>query len=391
MPRAALIITAVVLLVAPATASADFVHVVAPGESLTSIAAADGLTLDQLAAANGISPYTQLVAGTDIQIPPQGGAPTATQGVAQPAAGGDGDGDADDAQYVSDSAAPVSAAPSTAGSYVVQPGDTLTAIAARAGMSVAQLAADNGLDPNAPLLIGTTLALSGSGTAPVNSAPSTGGSYVVQPGDTLTAIAARAGISVAQLAADNGLDPNAPLLIGTMLRLAGSSGTTTFVSNSTGSADSQPVGSAAQGNPTDPPYPTPETVSSSQVGSIASANGVSPSLAAAIADQESGFNNDLVSSADARGVMQILPGTWQWIQHTLDAGGPPLAPASAADNVRGGVLLLRSLLNSTGGDPAMAAAGYYQGLPSIQRNGVYTDTQQYVNSVMALRQRFGGG
>jgi len=90
-------------------------------------------------------------------------------------------------------------------------------------------------------------------------------------------------------------------------------------------------------------------------------------------------------------VMQILPGTWDWIQRTLAAGGPPLAPASAADNVRGGVLMLRSLLNSTGGDPALAAAGYYQGLPSVQRDGMYASTQQYVNSVLALRSRFGGG
>jgi LysM repeat protein len=391
MPRAALIATALLLLVAPATASAAFVHVVGPGESLTSIAAADGLTVNQLAAANGISPYTQLVAGTDIQIPPQGGAPAATQSVAQPVAGGDGDSDGDDVQYVS-TAAPASATSSGGGSYVVQPGDTLTAIAARAGMSVDQLAAANGIDPNAPLLAGAVLQLSGSGVAPVNSAPSTGGSYVVQPGDTLTAIAARAGMSIAQLAANNGIDPNAPLLIGTVLRL--SSGTTTFVSSTTGSGGSaatQPVGAAAQGNPTDPPYPTAETVTAGQVGSIASANGVSPSLADAIAYQESGFNNDLVSSADARGVMQILPGTWAWIQQTLVAGGPPLAPASAADNVRGGVLLLRSLLNSTGGDPAMAAAGYFQGLPSVQQNGVYPATQQYVNDVMALRQRFGGG
>jgi hypothetical protein len=49
------------------------------------------------------------------------------------------------------------------------------------------------------------------------------------------------------------------------------------------------------------------------------------------------------------------------------------------------------LLNSTGGDPAMAAAGYFQGLPSVQRYGVYPSTQQYVNDVMSLAQRFGGG
>jgi soluble lytic murein transglycosylase-like protein len=138
-----------------------------------------------------------------------------------------------------------------------------------------------------------------------------------------------------------------------------------------------------------PPYPTLEHVSASEVGSIADANGVPASLAEAIGWQESGFDNSLVSSADARGVMQIIPGTWGYIQRNL-TGGVPLAPASAASNVRGGVLLLHALLSATGGDPALAAAGYYQGLSSVRQNGMYSDTQQYVNSVLALRQRFGG-
>jgi len=235
--------------------------------------------------------------------------------------------------------------------------------------------------------------------SPASDTTSSGSSYVVQAGDTLSAIAARAGESVDALAAANGLNPRHYLITGTVLRVppgSGSgSGSTVDVSLSSSSessaATSQPVGGPAQGTPTDPPYPTPERVSASEVGSVAAANGVPPSLAAAIAWQESGFNNDLVSSADARGVMQILPGTWAWIQHSLDTGGPPLAPASAADNVRGGVLLLHSLLQSTGGDPAMAAAGYYQGLPSVIQHGVYPSTQNYVNSVLALERQFGGG
>jgi LysM repeat protein len=229
------------------------------------------------------------------------------------------------------------------------------------------------------------------GTSTTSSAGSTGGSYVVQPGDTLSSIAARAGVSVASLAAANGLDAGGILVSGTALHLAGTpSGTTQFVSGSTASPTvAQPVGAAAQGTVTDPAYPTPEVLSASQIGNVAAAHGVSPSLADAIAWQESGFNNDLVSSADARGIMQILPGTWQYIQNDLNPG-TPLAPASAIDNVRGGVLLLHSLLNATGGDPAMAAAGYYQGLPSVQSHGVYASTQQYINSVLALRHRFGG-
>ena len=384
------------ILAVPATASAYFVHVVAPGETLTSIAAADGLTVAELAIANGLSPTAQLIAGSSLQIPPQQSGVTAPapEAASSAPAGttGDGDNDADD---VGSSGTAAAAPAGASGAYVVQPGDTLSGIAARAGVSPASLASANGLDLNGVLISGTVLHLSGAGiaapastTVPVSMTTSTTtSSYVVQPGDTLTAIASRAGVSPASLAAANGLALNGVLVSGTVLRLSGSSA---GVVSSASAAASQPVGAVAEGSPTDPPYPTPERVTAPQVGSIAAANGVPAALAAAIAWQESGFNNDLVSSADARGVMQILPGTWQWIQQSLDTG-PPLAPASAADNVRGGVLMLHSLLNATGGDPAMAAAGYFQGLPSVQQHGMYPDTQQYVQNVLSLERQFGGG
>jgi LysM repeat protein len=368
-------IAAAALLAVPATASAYFVHVISRGETLSSVAAADGLSVDQLAAANGLSVTAQLVAGETIQIPPQqssGGISAASESSVVP---------------VSTTTA------SSGGAYVVQPGDTLTGIAARSGVSPSSLAAVNGLDPNGLLISGTVIHVSGgagmaapaSVAVPVSTTASSGGAYVVQPGDTLTAIADRAGVTPGSLAASNGLEENGVLVSGKVIHLAGNSAPV-----ASSAATSQPVGAVAQGSPVDPPYPTPERVSGSEVGSIAAANGVPASLATAVAWQESGFNNDLVSSADARGVMQILPGTWQWIQHSLDTGAP-LAPASAADNVRGGVLLLHSLLGATGGDPAMAAAGYFQGLPSVQQHGLYPETQQYVNSVLALERQFGGG
>lgn len=318
-------------LVAPATASADFAHTVTPGESLYSIAAADGLTVSQLAAANGLSANSPLVKGSVIQIPPQGAAgagaavpastSVATSGSSATACDPDGDGDND-----------------------------------------------------------------GCGaSAPAGSTSSAGGSYVVQPGDTLSAIAARAGTTVAQLAAANGLRPNGVLLSGSTLTLSGGGSSTVFTSTAAG----QPVGAAAEGSSNAPPYPTPERVSAGEVGQIAADNGVPGSLADAIAWQESGFNNDLVSPADARGVMQILPGTWAWIQQNL--AGQTLAPASAADNVRGGVLLLRSLLNSSGGDPSLAAAGYFQGWSSVQQHGLFPSTKQYVRDVTSLESQFGGG
>lgn len=321
VPAVAISLAAATVLALPAGASAAFLHTVGPGESLSSVAATDGLTVAQLAAANGLPPATELTAGSQLVIPSQ------TDGVPSEAstpASSDEDGD------------------------------------------------DEG----------------GSSTAaptPVSSSSQ----YVVQPGDTLTALAVRAGTSVAQLAAANGLDPAAALLSGTTLTLGAAAGSPSSESNTAEAATSQPVAASAEGSPGGAPYATPQTIGSAEISSIAAANGVPPSLAKAIAYQESGFNNGLVSSADARGVMQITPGTWSWINENL-AGPMPLAPASILDNVRGGVLLLRSLLQATGGNQGLAAAGYYQGLPSVVQEGMYPSTQQYVADVEALQQRFGG-
>jgi LysM repeat protein len=289
------------------------------------------------------------------------------------------------------------ASASAAFEHVVATGESLSSVAAADGLSVAQLAAANGLSSDAGLVAGSLLAIpsqSAPATAGVSSAQTTGtfeqpaapaasgGGYLVQPGDTLSGIAARYGVSVASLAAVNGLNPDGLLLAGATLSVTGAP------VSSIAPAVVQPVSTAVASS--SGPQPTAEMVSSSTVGAIAAANGVSPSLAEAIGYQESGFNNDLVSSTGATGVMQIEPGTWDYIGTNLTTP-PPLSPASATDNIRGGVLLLRSLLAQTGGDPAMAAAGYYQGLASVRRHGLYSDTQQYVADVLALRQRFGGG
>jgi LysM repeat protein len=325
-----LLVLAAAALASPPAASADVMHTVMPGETLTGIATRDGLTVAALAAANGISPFTKLIAGSTLAIPPQGAPASTTHATStspRTSTGStsvcDGDADADDARCF---------------------------------------------------------------TAGARFTSSAGGSYLVRPGDTLSGIAARAGTTVSALAALNGLNPRHYLLYGTVLRLP--AGTTTPTSSV---GNSEPVGAAAVGSLRAPPYPTPQRVTAGQIGSIAAANGVPPSLAEAIGWQESGFNNDLVSPAGARGVMQILPGTWNWIGTVLNRGGIPLAPASAIDNVRGGVIMLHALLAATGGNEAQAAAGYYQGLSSVRQIGMYSDTQQYVRDVMALSHRFGGG
>jgi soluble lytic murein transglycosylase-like protein len=265
-------------------------------------------------------------------------------------------------------------------SHYVEPGETLWSIAAANGLTAGELAAANGLSSEAHVIAGSTLAVpdgGDAGTAAGAAAPPALGSYVVRDGDTLTNIAARCGVSVAAVAAMNGLDPAGALQSGTVLKLP-----TGATLEATAPA---PAGRVV---PNAAPYPTSERLSLATIGEIAAASGVPASLAEAIAWQESGFNNSMVSDANARGVMQLLPGTWSWVSANLAT--TPLDASSAIDNVKAGALYLGQLLRDTGGDPARAVAAYYQGLDSVRRVGMLPATRRYVDDVLALRARFGG-
>jgi soluble lytic murein transglycosylase-like protein len=285
--------------------------------------------------------------------------------------------------------------------HTVSPGETLWQLAAQNNMTTRSFAAANGLPEDARIVAGTTITIpsvseaaaalasapaaaatgaSGAqvGTSTPAAAPAPMGGYTVRPGDTLSGLAATSRVSVAQIAQMNGLDAAAPLLAGTVIKLPTGSPTP---ANAAKPAPAPRVAPAA-------PAAAPGRVSAGDVHSVAAEHGVPGSLAAAIGWQESGFNNAMVSSANARGVMQVMPGTWDWIQENL--AKRKLDPASATDNVHAGVLYLRSLLNSTGGDPATAAAAYYQGLSSVRRIGMLPETRRYVDNVLALRSRFGG-
>ncbi|HEU4975897.1 MAG TPA: LysM peptidoglycan-binding domain-containing protein [Baekduia sp.] len=348
--RLSALAAALTVMLLPASAGAA-THLVAVGETLSGIAAANGLSTQSLAAANGLPADAYVIAGRTLEIPAPGTAPAASAVSAQTAS-----------------------EPAPLGGYRVRLGDTLSAIAAEHGVSLEQLAAANGLDPTGVLVVGTSLRLPTPGAAPVSpGAPSTStsGGRLVNPGETLWGIAMANGVTPAALAAANGLDPEAHVIAGTHLTIPSGASAAAPAATPSGSVP------AASGGRLD----------GTTIGQIAAAEGAPSALAQAIAWQESGFNNDMVSVANARGIMQVMPATWDYVQHNLTSS--PLDPNSPADNVRAGSLLLGQLLRQTG-DPATAVAAYYQGLGSVQRIGMLPETQQYVANVMALQQRFGG-
>jgi soluble lytic murein transglycosylase-like protein len=109
--------------------------------------------------------------------------------------------------------------------------------------------------------------------------------------------------------------------------------------------------------------------------------GVDPKLARALAWMESGFQEDVVSSAGAIGVMQLLPQTWQWVDTILLGEA---TPRTYDGNVRAGVRYLRWQLDQFDGDVKLALAGYYQGARAVRERGLFDDTKQYVSVILQL-------
>jgi soluble lytic murein transglycosylase-like protein len=191
----------------------------------------------------------------------------------------------------------------------------------------------------------------GKAPSPARKAPV----HLVRSGDSLAAIAGRYGTTVARIARLNRLDPRHVLLIGRRLKLP------------------------------------PGSVSESHVASVrsrldywATYYGLDSALVRALAWQESGFQNHVVSTAGAFGVMQVTEATWRFVEDVLLHG--PVA-RTADGNIRVGTVFLRHLLREFRGNEKLALAAYYQGTKAVREDGVYPPTRRYIANVLALRAR----
>jgi LysM repeat protein len=197
--------------------------------------------------------------------------------------------------------------------------------------------------------------------------------HVVSAGESLSSIARRYHTTVAKLARRNHLDPSKFLLIGTRLKVPGGRHVThvTHVKHVTTTH-----------------HVAYRTESVASVRAIldhwAAHYGVSTHLVRALAWMESGYNNHLVSSVGAHGIMQLLPSTFRFAETVLihhrirhDSNG----------NVRAGVAYLAHLLHDFHGNRRLALAGWYQGEGAVRKHGVYKVSKTFVKDVLALEAR----
>lgn len=105
---------------------------------------------------------------------------------------------------------------------------------------------------------------------------------------------------------------------------------------------------------------------------------VDPRLVAAVAQTESGGNQEAISPAGAVGVMQLMPET---------AAGLGVNPYDKRQNIEGGAKYLRQMMDTFGGDVQKAVAAYNAGPQAVKEyNGIppYRETQDYVNKVLDI-------
>ena len=375
----------------PPAAAQALVHTVARGDNLWSIARYYGVSLSELVSVNGIGNATRIHPGQQLTIP--GAAPVMAPPAPAPAP---------PAAPAPVAPPPPADAPAQALVHTVARGDNLWSIARYYGVSLSELVSGNGIGNASRIHPGQQLILPGAAPvmappapapappaapAPVAPPPPTAAQalvHTVARGDNLWSIARFYGVSLSELVSANGIGNASRIHPGQQLTIPGAA----------------PVVAPA---PVPAPVPAPGSPAMSAwmaqvvaardgmrqvITEEATAAGVPVPLALAVAWQESGWRQGVVSSAGAVGVMQLMPGTAQWVGQTML--GRAVNINDARDNVHAGVRLLAHYLSRYGGNRDLVLAAYYQGQGAADRHGVYPVSLAYIASVDALVHLFGG-
>ncbi len=328
---------AVTAVVATAGTAAATTVTVQPGGDLFTIAAQYGTTVSALEAANGITNPNLVYAGAVLQIPGSPGTPP----------------------------------PAT--TVTLQAGDNLTQLASQYNTTVAVIDAANGIaNPNL-VYAGTTLKIPASTPSPTGArTPAPPTTVVVGLGQTLTSIAATYNTTVADLVSENDITNPNFVTAGTLLRLP-----STWVLADYGWPSALVNDPAALAL-------VPDFMSAAKTYNVPL------SLLEAMCWWESGWQATVTSPTGAVGECQLEPYTTAFVNSSL-LGGANLNPLVPAQNIELAAAFLGDLLAKTSDNEHLALAGYYQGLLSVQQNGMLSSTQTYVQGILGYSAIFAAG
>ncbi|TDN93198.1 LysM peptidoglycan-binding domain-containing protein [Microbacterium sp. BK668] len=331
---------------APASVQVPETYTVQRGDTVFGIALRYGLRTADVLALNGLDATSIITPGQVLRLVGSVPAPAAP-------------------------AAPAAPVPPS-GTYTIQKGDTLSAVAARHGTTVQALFAANGLDWSSILYPGQTVMLPGGSApaAPAAPAPPAApaappaaavGTYTISQGDTLSAIAARHGISVQALFAANGLGWSSIIYPGQKVAIPSAMAPAASVApappaTSTPSpeaAPAEPVAPVEQAQPEQAPVPALDPEQQANVRLIIGIGrelgvpdrGIAIALGAAM--QESWLRNLPWGDRDSLGLFQQRPSTgWGTAEQVSDPARATRAFFGGPDDPNG--TTTRGLLDIAG-------------------------------------------
>jgi LysM repeat protein len=356
-----LVATALTPLIATAALASDPTLVVEPGDTLSELALEHRVEMAELARINGIADVNRIYAGQILRL-------------------------------ASTPAAPPATAPAATGARVhtVRLGENLTWIARRYGVTIAAIVSANTIADPSRIFAGQRLTIPGSApaanppaapvatAAPTSAAPAPAAAvspprtHTVRPGENLTRIGLRYGVTIAAIVSANGISDPSRIFAGQRLTIPAAAVA------STPAAGAMPASMAE--------LAARRTDVRAAITEEAQRAGVPVSLALAVAWQESGWQQGVTSHAGAVGVMQLLPATADWVSEVMLHA--PVSIGDMRSNVRAGVTLLAYYLVYYDGNRELALAAYYQGQAGTDRHGIYTMTRPYIASILELERIF---
>ena len=339
-------------LVQASVLAADPTVVVQPGDSLTAISRRTGVPIARLVELNRLADPNRIYAGQRLRIGrAAASSPSPTR-----------------AQRV----------------HVVNRGSTVWALARFYGVTVSSIVEANGIGKPRLIFAGQRLVIPGAraprpsggpATRPATAPREPSAVHVVARGEHLTGIAARYGVTVDAIVRANGIANPSRIFAGQRLAIPGAR--------------------APQSAPAE--YSVPASMAQvmarrdgvrRMIVHAADTYGVPRAFALAVAWQESGWQQGVVSHAGAVGVMQLMPGTATWVGEAML--GRPVRIHDARSNIHAGVRLLRHYLDRYDGNRDLVLAAYYQGQRAVDRHGIYSVSLPYIASIRHLERLFGG-
>lgn len=314
------------------------------------------------------------------------------------------------------------------GEITVSAGDSVWSLATKHGVTVADLMKANKIPAHAMVRPGDRLTIPGKQKAAPEAKPAEkpdpkapAARHTIASGDTIWDLAAKHDVSVLELQRANDLDASSLLRPGQSLRIPGTqakpkANDAQAPAAASSSPDPAPQPEAAEAEKpaaaakpavgdsfagrTYPKHvvdsankhhtelqqrdlPSQEAVQS-MIRETAESMGVDPQLALAHAAQESGFQQGVVSPADAVGTMQIIPSAGEWASNLV---GRDLDLLDTQDNITAGVAIVKELQDKAP-SKELAIGAYYQGLHGVKTYGLFSDTKDYVRAVSAQEKRF---